>query len=494
MTTRELADAAVAQAVVAPLVARGEIIESDLVEYGGRNGDLRFLSPDVRKHLGRIPLGSAGRMADLYAISFEDIVAFLAEVGARLDVRTNAHLRRARELSYRTAPTTPPLVDAAYERMRTYFKPEHVREMASLIGLPYLEGWVEHERVNGVKLAVRCFGARTLHIVAGNSPMISASSIVRNAILRSDAIIKAPSNDPFTALAIARTMIEVDPTHPLTRHLTVAYWRGGDTEIEEQLYQPHNIEKIVAWGGFASIKHVTRYIQPGLELISLDPKRSASVVGADVFRDDDAMRAAAVRIAADMGGLNQVACVNARVVYVQSGTDDAGLERLNRLGDYVYQELMGLPQDFSTKPKDIDRELRAHVEALRLDDSWYKVVGGEDDEGAVIVSQLPQPVDFQTLLGNRTANLVPVDSVGDMLGAITAYTQTVGVYPESLKRQVRDEMALYGAQRFVSLGYATSGSYAAPQDGLELLRRMGKWIVDEASSPETVAAPWSHPG
>jgi len=239
---------------------------------------------------------------------------------------------------------------------------------------------------------------------------------------------------------------------------------------------------------------VTRYIQPGLELISLDPKRSASVVGADVFRDDDAMRAAAVRIAADMGGLNQVACVNARVVYVQSGTDDAGLERLNRLGDYVYQELMGLPQDFSTKPKDIDRELRAHVEALRLDDSWYKVVGGEDDEGAVIVSQLPQPVDFQTLLGNRTANLVPVDSVGDMLGAITAYTQTVGVYPESLKRQVRDEMALYGAQRFVSLGYATSGSYAAPQDGLELLRRMGKWIVDEASSPETVAAPWSHPG
>jgi len=47
------------------------------------------------------------------------------------------------------------------------------------------------------------------------------------------------------------------------------------------LYQPQNVEKIVAWGGFASIKHVSRYIQPGVELVSFDPKRSASVIGPD---------------------------------------------------------------------------------------------------------------------------------------------------------------------------------------------------------------------
>ena len=68
-------------------------------------------------------------------------------------------------------------------------------------------------------------------------------------------------------------MADMAPDHPITRHLSVAYWKGGDVEFEEQLYQPHNIEKIVAWGGFASVKHVTRYIQPGLELITLDPKR-----------------------------------------------------------------------------------------------------------------------------------------------------------------------------------------------------------------------------
>ena len=52
-----------------------------------------------------------------------------------------------------------------------------------------------------------------------------------------------------------------------------------DEAVESRIYQPHNIEKICAWGGFASVKHVTKYIQPGIELITLDPKRSASIVG-----------------------------------------------------------------------------------------------------------------------------------------------------------------------------------------------------------------------
>ena len=36
----------------------------------------------------------------------------------------------------------------------------------------------------------------------------------------------------LTALAIARTLADVAPNHPLTKHLTVAYWKGGDTAVE----------------------------------------------------------------------------------------------------------------------------------------------------------------------------------------------------------------------------------------------------------------------
>ena len=476
---------------VANLVIRGEIISDDLIEVGGRGGDLSFLTPDAHKYLDRLPLGNPGKMADLYELSFDDIVDYLARIGEALDMNTNEHLQRACELSYLTAPTTKPIVDASYATMGAVFQPALVREQAeTLIGIPYLEGWVEEERIGGIRLQMRCFGARTLHVVAGNSPTISALSIVRNAILRSDAIIKAPSNDPFTALAIAQTMCEVAPNHPITKHLTVSYWRGGDEALEEKLYQPHNIEKIIAWGGYASVKHASKYIQPGLELISLDPKRSISIIAKEVFDSEENMQEAAVRLASDFGGMNQVGCINARTVYVQSGTDEEGLEQLNRFGQMAYDALLGLSPSYSTKPKRFDKELKAHVDALRLSDDWYKVIGGEDEEGAVIVSQVSEPVEFATMLNDRVANLIPIDEIEEATAAANAYTQTVGVYPESLKDELKDLLALYGAQRFVSLGYAVSSTLASPQDSVEILRRMGKWITNEISNPDRVPPPW----
>ena len=65
-------------------------------------------------------------------------------------------------------------------------------------------------------------------------------------------------------------MYEMEPNHPLTKHVCVVYWKGGDTEFETSFYRPENIEKIIAWGGYASIKHITKYVGPGIDLITLD--------------------------------------------------------------------------------------------------------------------------------------------------------------------------------------------------------------------------------
>src|ERR1700678_4509787 len=163
---------------------------------------------------------------------------------------------------------------------------------------------------NGALVSIRAIGARAVHIVAGNSPLVSSMTVMRNAVLRSDAIIKTPSNDPLTAAACARTMVEMAPLHPITRHLSVAYWKGGDTSFEELLYRPKNIEKIVAWGGFASITHIAKYIQPGIDLITLDPKLSSSIIGKEAFTSDAVMREVAERAAVDIGHRNQEACHN----------------------------------------------------------------------------------------------------------------------------------------------------------------------------------------
>lgn len=479
---------------VARMVVRGQVIADNLVEIGGRGGDLTFLTPDANSYLTVLPLDDPGRLRDLYRVSFEEILDYLEELGHRLDFDTNPYLQEACRLSYLTAPTTPPLIDFTYRRLSGFCTRDRLREIAEqAVGVEYLEGWVPTELISGATVEIRCFGSRAVHIVAGNSPIISLLTIVRNALLRSDAIIKAPSNDPFTALAIARTMCDMAPDHPITKHLAVAYWKGGDVGFEERLYQPHNVEKIVAWGGFASVKHVTRYIQPGLELISLDPKRSASVIGEQTFDSHDEMREAAIRLATDIGSVNQAGCVNARVIYAITGTDDAGLAKANVFGHMVYDAMLALPSCVSTKPKRYDLSLKEDVDAVRLDGDWYHVIGGRDEEGAIIVSQLPEPVSFSAALNDRTANIVPVDTVSEVLAAVNAWTQTVGVYPESLKDDLKDVLPLYGAQRLVSLGYAaaSAGSNCGRQDAIEPMRRMGKWIVNEIATPDKVPPMWA---
>ena len=125
-----------------------------------------------------------------------------------------------------------------------------------------------------------------------------------------------------------------------------------------------------------------------------------------------------------------------------------------------------------------------------MTDDWYRVIGGEQREGAIIVSQFDSAVDYSAMLSGRVANVVPVDSIDKVTEAVTAYTQTIGIYPESLKHELRDTLPLFGAQRLTSLGYACSVPIAAPQDAIEPMRRMCKWIVEEACDPDVVTPLW----
>lgn len=477
-----------------PLFLRGEVVEEGWKPFGTRGGAAGFEAVDVADHLEGLPLRRPMDLADLYEVSFDEILDVLAELGRALDFEKNEHVRRAYEAGLTAANYPPALLRNSYVTLPHAFDREAIRELAeSRIGIDHLEGWVPRTLRDGREIRVRAFGARTVHIPAGNGGLVSAVTIIRNAITRSDAVVKAPSNDPLTALAIARTLADVAPNHPLTKHLAVAYWKGGDLSVEEALFRPEHVEKIVAWGGFRSVKHVTRYIQPGLELIALDPKRSATIIGPEAFESDAVLDEVALRAACDIGIANQEGCACARVIYVLCGSDAQGVDRANRLGERIYAKLVSLPEHISTKPKTFDLELRDHIEASRMTEDWFRVIGGEDNEGAIIVSQMDEAVDYAPMLSGRVANVVPVDDVKKVTDAVNAYTQTVGIYPERLKRELRDQLPLFGAQRLTSLGYACHVTTAMPQDAIEPVRRMCKWIVDEECDPDVVYPAWRAP-
>src|SRR5690606_22298826 len=302
------------------------------------------------------------------------------------------------------------------------------------------------------------------------------------AYTRSDCIIKTPSNDPLTAAALARTMIDMAPDHPLTKHISVAYWKGGDTHIESAIYDPRKIEKIIAWGGFDSVKHVTQYLQPGIDLITQDPKLSSTIIGKEAFKDEATLQSVAKRLALDVGAQNQEGCVSARVIYVESGTDDDDLDKVNRLGQLTFDALQKLPPHLSTPHKAFDTSLKAEIDGVRLNDDEYKVFGGRTNEGAIIVSQEDAPVDFSRQLACRVGNIVPIDSLQTAVRSVNAYTQTIGIYPEALKEKLRDQLAFQGAQRLVSLGGASTMQHnMEKQDAIEPVRRMVKWVTEESA-------------
>ncbi len=284
------------------------------------------------------------------------------------------------------------------------------------------------------------------------------------------------SGDDATALAL--TMIEMAPDHPVTKHYSVGYWKGGDQAVEEILYTPRNIEKILAWGGPSSMRQVRKYLVPGLDLIALDPKVSGSMIGPEAFLSQETLEYVANQIAKDVGLLNQAACLNARVVYVECGTDASGLQKINRLGELVHAAVQSLPSNLSSCSPEFPAKLREDIDGLRQSSS-FRVIGVEHSEGGVIVSQQSEPVHFKDELNGRVVNLVPVDKIEQALKWVTIDTQTIGVYPESLKDQIRDRCALQGVQRLTTLGCATSEAGGYPHDGIELFRRMVRWVVIE---------------
>jgi hypothetical protein len=194
---------------------------------------------------------------------------------------------------------------------------------------------------------------------------------------------------------------------------------------------------------------------------------------------------AAARLARDVGMFNQEGCVNARIAFVDvSGVDDVS-DRLDEFARQVFSGIGELSPDYSTPAAALSADLRSELETAALFDT-VRVVGGGTD-GGVVISTDSEPVEFAHLLAGRHVNLVPVHGFDRVIEGITSMTQTVGVFPQQLKDDLSHELALAGVQRIVTLGGATNlfGNQSLPQDGIEVLRRMCRWIIDE-DAPDPV--------
>ncbi len=471
-----------------PIIARGRIIDpgEDAVEFKGRAG-ARFRTPDPHKHIQDLVLGNPVLLKDLNDTPVRQIVDFLAAAGKRLRLEGNPYLQESFALALRAGGLDEPILRGVYDTLPGMFDPRGLMELAErTIGTDYLDGWVPAPAPDS-NVRVRAVGTRQLHITAGNVPVVAALTIIRAALTKSDCLIKSPSNDPLTANAIARTLIELDANHPVTRHIAVAYWKGGDELMDSQIVRTSRIDKITAWGGMSSVKHIQKFLTPGIDLTALNPKYSISVLGKEALESEAAMKEAALGVAVLSGFYNQTACVNTRIVYVESEADEASLQRLIELGRKIVAAYGRLPPVMSTPAAAPNADLEAELEAASLEEDFYHVEGNTVG-GGVVVSRFSDRVDFYDRLNSRVVNIVPIPDLLEIVKWCDDTTQTVGVYPESLRDRLADPLALAGVQRLVALeGEDPMRMFqemntlppGMPHDGMEPMRRGVRWVIDQ---------------
>ncbi|MEU0070004.1 acyl-CoA reductase [Streptomyces sp. NPDC006332] len=407
-----------------------------------------------------------------FQVPVAEIVDLLVETGEALKADRAGLLAEALDRMARVSPLPAEVLERAYAVLwRSFQRPALYAQIDhELGGADVLDGWREVRLPGNRTAATRAFPPRLVHIIAGNAPGVAAMSVVRGALTKGVNLLKLPSNDLFTATAILRTMAAVAPGHPVVRSFSAVYWRGGDETVESVLFRPQFFDKLVAWGGEATIRGALRYVGPGFELVSFDPKTSISLIGREAFASPETLARAADAGAADATFFNQQACVASRFQFVEGSWDDA-----DRYAALLCERL-GVAREFSSAGgPQVPTGLREEIDVLRSMAPEYRVWGGYDGRGLVIRS--PEPVDFHP--DGKIVDVVPVGELSEAVRHAGVATQTVGVYPDSRKADLRDALACAGVQRVVSLGGAGGMPPGLSHDGFYPLQRLMRWVNDE---------------
>jgi len=451
-----------------PHFVRGKLVWGDEREYLSRDFGVPFVTPELKLNELFPPRSEAGPLFD---VPVSDIIDFLVETAERLVLDKNPYLQESLEMTLQVSALPRRVVENIFEKPWFVTREALTHRLKRTFGDPaVLDGWVENKDPFGNTSRIRAFPPRLVHMLAGNSPAGCLTSIIDGSLVKAVNVFKMPSSDPFTTVAVMRTMADIEPDHPVVRSISAVYWRGGDKSVESVLYRSQYFDKLVAWGGGEAIANAAKYVGPGFQLISFDPKVSMSVIGREAFADDETLAEVAELAATDVMIFNQDACVAPRHICVEGS-----VEQVDRFCELLHAGL-GVDRRLGSAvgPKPGADTCEA-VDGLRWLEPDYRVWGECDGRGLVIRSS--EPVDFHPT--NKTVNVIPVNAMIDAARFATVATQTVGVYPADRKPEIRDRLAQSGVQRLVRLGNALRATLGGPSDGMYPLHRMVNWVNDD---------------
>lgn len=429
-----------------------------------------------------------------FALSVKDILDYLEAIAALLRSEA-ATVDRVRDLCRLTSEHPDAYLDAAFATLALGLDTRDARAMIErelgawgLPGSRFLEGWVDvsadlypglapllAQNLPAAQLPnmagaaqVRAMPTRQLHITAGNAPQIPLVSALRMVLTKSAGVIKCPLEVTLPGALLALATVAAASDHPLTRHLSLVYWHGGDENVETALFAPGAFDRIVVWGAPDAVTSVqSRALFT--KVVCFNPRYGLSLIGREAFAAPEGVRQAAFAAATDVMIYGQKACTASQVQYVE-GTD----AQVQSYADCLAGVLNGWDE---LAPPFVAPAVRGQLKRLQRGKLAQADWRTNQHAAAFTSGVVVVPGDFD-ILDHPMCRLVlvrRVDDLSEALPALNAGVSTVGIYPEARRLALRDRAAVRGVSNVLPLGQCERIFAGAPQDGMLVLSELVDW-------------------
>jgi hypothetical protein len=429
-----------------------------------------------------------------YALTVDEVLAFLKAVAAALR-ESWAVLDRARTICRRVSTLPHAYLDAAFATLAFGLDAVAAAEMLnnelSVWGQPgrrFLDGWVElparivpgvtpllaQSLAGGMPVAepaaaapaIRAMPTRQLHITAGNAPQVPIVSALRLILTKSAGVIKSPSEATLPAALLALAAAAAAPDHPLTRNISLVYWKGGDEAVERALFAPGAFDRIVVWGAPDAVSAVQARAM-FTRVVAFNPRYGLSLIGREAF--DGCLDEVAALAAQDVMINDQKACSSSLVQYVE-GTEAQVKAYAAALSDRLSAwDRLSPPFIPPVARGQIKRMRRGRYSRAR----WLAREGESDPASTVVI--MPEEFDILEHPMSRLVVIRPVEQLQDALRYLHQGVSMVGVYPETRRLALRDAIAARGVSSVLPLGQCERLFAGGPQDGMMVLAELVDW-------------------
>jgi hypothetical protein len=278
-----------------------------------------------------------------------------------------------------------------------------------------------------------------LTICSGTVPGVSTTAVLRSLLVGAGTLVKPGAGDVVLPVLFAKALRDIDPE--AADALAVAYWSGGDAELEDAALAA--VDRVVVYGGDETVRSVRRRTPPDTTLVEYRHRVGIVVVGAG-GRDEQELERIADDVAESVVPYEQRGCVSPVRVHAVGTRDDA-VRFGTKLADRMERRSATMPGRRTPEEAAAAQQLVGSLELRRAAGESVDLWAGRG--WAVAVESVGEP-----FAGGRVIMVRATDSVEKAASALMRWrgrlqaVGTAGLAPEAEARIARAAAAA-GASR-----------------------------------------------